>query len=72
MKRLQRNPFLLFQLALLTATFGGTLLLMACSKDDSPVADPACGSGPVAWDEKAQICRNQATGSPIPSSCCGR
>jgi 23S rRNA G2445 N2-methylase RlmL len=71
MKRLQRNPFLFFQLALLTMPFAGTFLLMACSKDDSPVADPACGSGKTACDEKAQICRDQATGSPIPSSCCG-
>ncbi|MBI4429777.1 MAG: hypothetical protein HY562_11745 [Ignavibacteriales bacterium] len=46
--------------------------LTACSEEDNPAASSECGSGNVTWDTKAQICRDQATNLPVPSSCCGR
>lgn len=49
------------------------LLNVTCSKDDNnPASDPACGSGHVTWDPKAQVCRDQADNHIVPSSCCGQ
>ena len=44
-----------------------------CSKDDSnPASDVSCGSGHVTWDDKGQVCRDQANNRIVPSTCCGR
>jgi hypothetical protein len=48
-------------------------LNLNCSKDDSnPASDPACGSGHVSWDSKAQVCRDQNNNRIVPTSCCGQ
>ena len=54
--------------------FAGTVAVnIECQKDESnPAAGPECGSGHVAWDTKAQVCRDQADNRIVPSNCCGR
>jgi hypothetical protein len=52
--------------------FAATVLVnLMCSSSSNPV-DPACGSGHVTWDAKAQRCRDQSNNQIIPNSCCGQ
>jgi hypothetical protein len=49
------------------------VLNLQCSSEESnPAAASECGSHHVTWDSKAQICRDDANGKPVPNSCCGR
>ncbi|TSA14517.1 hypothetical protein D4R75_15590 [bacterium] len=63
---LQLVAFLLF--------FAVTVALnLNCSEDDSnPASDPACGSGRVTWNDKSQVCIDQANNKVVPDKCCGR
>lgn len=72
MMRLKHHPFIAFQSFLLALALSAMLIVQACEKDNNPAADPACGSGKVSWDEKAQVCRDQANGRIVPASCCNR
>lgn len=49
------------------------LLNLTCSEaDDNPAASQECGSGRVTWNDKAQVCVDQANNKVVPSKCCGR
>ncbi len=53
--------------------FAVTVLLnLTCSSNSNPAGDASCGSGHVAWDAKAQRCRDQANNQIVPNSCCGQ
>lgn len=62
------------QLIAFVLFFAVTVALnLNCSEDDSnPASGPACGSGRVSWDSKAQVCRDQENNKIVPSSCCGQ
>ncbi len=62
----------IFKILLFLILYSTAVYLVACSEEDNPAANSECGSGSVTWDSKAQICRDQATNLPVPSSCCGR
>lgn len=70
--RLRNHPFITFQFFLLALALSVMLMVLACDKENNPAADSQCGSGKVTWDEKGQVCRDQADGRVLPSSCCGR
>ena len=63
----------LIEVALFLLFFAGTVAInLRCEGNDNPAASKECGSGHVTWDEKGQVCRDQADNRIVPSSCCGR
>lgn len=46
--------------------------LFACEQPSDPSKDSSCGTGNVAWDVKAQVCRDLGKNEIVPSSCCGQ
>jgi hypothetical protein len=62
------------EVALFLLFFAGTVAInLKCSGNDTnPAAAKECGSGHVTWDEKGQVCRDQADNRIVPSSCCGQ
>jgi hypothetical protein len=47
-------------------------LNLTCSAEDNPASSEECGSGRVMWNDKAQVCIDQANNKVVPSNCCGR
>lgn len=74
MKDLRARWKEILQLVVFLVFFIATVFLnVTCSKDDNnPAANLACGSGHVAWDPKALVCRDQADNHIVPNSCCGQ
>ncbi|MCI0707062.1 MAG: hypothetical protein L0Y80_06240 [Ignavibacteriae bacterium] len=73
MKRLRKHSFAIFQFGLLVLVFVVmAFVTSACEEEDGGPTDPSCGSGQLTWDSKAGVCRDDANGSIVPSSCCGQ
>ena len=73
MKRLRNHPFIVFQLGLLALVFVVIVFsVSACESESGTEPDPACGSGRLTWDSKAEVCRDDVNNTIVPSNCCNR
>jgi hypothetical protein len=73
MKRLRKHPFVLFQFALLVFVFTAiSFVTVACEEEEGGPTDPACGSGRLTWDSKAEVCRDDVNNTIVDPNCCGR